>query len=1214
MKQSRLKYKNNIIKKKISIRLKILRSVNITSFKSAKIIKLNETSLFDTGASRSGTSNKNLLYDIKKCDDITVQGAFGPPYRPTVRGKLGPLGLDTVLIPEMNETLLSVYQICNGGSKNFQCAAIFTSEGCRVFRLDCIRDALASMDKSGGEIMRGMCHNGLYHEDKTFATSRTFKMMLTSFKPSSKYDQVHLTLGHPGKKGMEWHRRNTINAKYTDEDAVSPRPVCPGCAFGGMRQTSTDHLRIHRQNPSRPGQIFSMDAYTHKHPSFRGSLYADVFRDLATQQIYVIYTKTRSADELILELGKELDKYPEWAVNIENTQRRFFRVDAEASYRSNSFRAFLASKYYNIEMTPSRDKHAGGIAERTIGVLSEKTNVAMLAPEPQVPSKFWELAMSYAATTLGFNYSEAIGTSPYTYITGQQANIAYLQPFWSKCYVYIPLELRQGKIGVKRACKARFVGYHNSTILYPNYLIIEYSNGIYGKIRASKDVIFDNSIDYKNSEEDEEPYEREFANPESYIPFAMRMDVPEKYRGENAVIPDNQSPSVTTNTPIRTVDKSLAERNKIRNAMKNKIKLGLNNNENTIKNNEPDQILDRAISTPLTINTSLKDSGEEVSSINKEESDLENKNQSNEMIENENNNELNKNTNDEVLYENNDMAVYWYDFHIKNHEYPITMCETQHKLFALTPQRDPNCPRTYEQAMRLPRWAEAIDKELTKFEINSCLTYVEFNGQHLVPMMWLFSIKTDGTYKARLVGRGDLMKAYIDFDPDAVYCGNVSSCSIKMCVAIAAVYKLEMRGGDLEGAYLVTRANKDYPVFIKTPQGYTIPEGMCMQAVGNLYGFPPAGQNFSLEFDKCVKECGFTNTPWDLKFFIKWKDGRPILLIAHSDDFRLFCDKRDLIEWDLLVKNFNDHKYKVTDASDKEFVGIRITRDEDYNYFMDQSRMITDILKELNASGVKGESLPYPMTLPSLSKSDNASESERAVCQEYPYRRVIGQLMYGMVHTMVTIMYALNILSRYSNNPGPRHIEFIKHLVRFVKYSKEDRLIFRTTDSDTDIESMTNVLQLRFQCDADLAGNLDNMHSQTSFLGYLGSSLICWCSTDQGSVATSTAESEIKAVNHALKSEIIANRGILTAMGWKQKPTIIEEDNKACVDASKLLLMTKGLRHLAIAENWFKEKVADGTCIVVKIESAQNNSDIGTKRVPLKIFDYLTCSIVDRHK
>ena len=108
--------------------------------------------------------------------------------------------------------------------------------------------------------------------------------------------------------------------------------------------------------------------------------------------------------------------------------------------------------------------------------------------------------------------------------------------------------------------------------------------------------------------------------------------------------------------------------------------------------------------------------------------------------------------------------------------------------------------------------------------------------------------------------------------------------------------------------------------------------------------------------------------------------------------------------------------------------------------------------------------------------------------------------MYGMVHTMIRIMYALNVLSRYGNNPGPRHIEFLKHLLKYCKYSKLDRLKFHTHNGPTDIKTMTEVLQLRFQCDADLEGNLDNGHSQTSYIGYLGKSVVCWCSTDQGSV------------------------------------------------------------------------------------------------------------------
>ena len=53
-------------------------------------------------------------------------------------------------------------------------------------------------------------------------------------------------------------------------------------------------------------------------------------------------------------------------------------------------------------------------------------------------------------------------------------------------------------------------------------------------------------------------------------------------------------------------------------------------------------------------------------------------------------------------------------------------------------------------------------------------------------------------------------------------------------------------------------------------------------AVANLYGFPAAGQNFSIEFDKCVKEMGFINTPWDLKLFYKWINGKPLFVIAHT--------------------------------------------------------------------------------------------------------------------------------------------------------------------------------------------------------------------------------------------------------------------------------------------------------------------------------------------
>ena len=114
-----------------------------------------------------------------------------------------------------------------------------------------------------------------------------------------------------------------------------------------------------------------------------------------------------------------------------------------------------------------------------------------------------------------------------------------------------------------------------------------------------------------------------------------------------------------------------------------------------------------------------------------------------------------------------------------------------------------------------------------------------------------------------------------------------------------------------------------------------------------------------------------------------------------------------------------------------------------------------------------------------------------------------------------------------------------------------------------------------------------------------------------GRVSTKAA-SHHQGSNHALKSDVIPLRGILNHMGWTRAPTVIEEDNSAGVDASNHTHMTKNLRHIDLSENYFKDKVADGTCVIVKIPSGENNSDIDTKRVPLPLFEYLTHRLVDK--
>ena len=89
-----------------------------------------------------------------------------------------------------------------------------------------------------------------------------------------------------------------------------------------------------------------------------------------------------------------------------------------------------------------------------------------------------------------------------------------------------------------------------------------------------------------------------------------------------------------------------------------------------------------------------------------------------------------------------------------------------------------------------------------------------------------------------------------------------------------------------------------------------------------------------------------------------------------------------------MVKNFNAHKYTVTDCTDKEFVGNNIKRDADFNYYMDQTRMITEIIKEAKLTGAEDERLPYTIGNDPIPKVDSATEEQKfeMSCQSDPWK------------------------------------------------------------------------------------------------------------------------------------------------------------------------------------------------------------------------------------
>ena len=115
-------------------------------------MKMQGQFIFDSGASTCATSDPTLLRHIIYGQGIKATPAFGPAIESKATGLYGPLGLDIILMEMMKVTLISIFQLCNGGLSGSHNILLLTSEGMRCFSIESIREALALIDKLGVEI------------------------------------------------------------------------------------------------------------------------------------------------------------------------------------------------------------------------------------------------------------------------------------------------------------------------------------------------------------------------------------------------------------------------------------------------------------------------------------------------------------------------------------------------------------------------------------------------------------------------------------------------------------------------------------------------------------------------------------------------------------------------------------------------------------------------------------------------------------------------------------------------------------------------------------------------------------------------------------------------------------------------------------------------------------------------------------------------------
>ncbi|XP_066319982.1 secreted RxLR effector protein 161-like [Miscanthus floridulus] len=216
-----------------------------------------------------------------------------------------------------------------------------------------------------------------------------------------------------------------------------------------------------------------------------------------------------------------------------------------------------------------------------------------------------------------------------------------------------------------------------------------------------------------------------------------------------------------------------------------------------------------------------------------------------------------------------------------------------------------------------------------------------------------------------------------------------------------------------------------------------------------------------------------------------------------------------------------------------------------------------------------------------LTKASTAAKVDATL-----YQSIVGGLRY-LVHTRSDITFVVGYVSRFMEDPREDHWAIVKRLLRYIKGTLDQGIIFSKTDESR--------LQLTVFNDADMAGDIDGRWSTFDVLVFLGSVLISWLSLKQKVVALSTCEVEY-VVAATVACQVVWLRRLLGELtGMKAHPPALMVDNQTAIALVKNPVLHDRSKHIDVKFHFLRDYVDRGQIVIEFVETGRQLADILTK-------------------
>ena len=508
----------------------------------------------------------------------------------------------------------------------------------------------------------------------------------------------------------------------------------------------------------------------------------------------------------------------------------------------------------------------------------------------------------------------------------------------------------------------------------------------------------------------------------------------------------------------------------------------------------------------------------------------------------------------------------------------------------LTDDGEPSCFQEACDDEHSKDWKKAMQEEMDSLLENKTWELVKLPKERKsLQNKWVYRIKQDGEgkkerYKARLVVKGFAQKEGIDFNE--IFSPVVKMSSIRVVLGLIAALNLECEQLDVKTAFLHGELEEE--IYMEQPEGFQVKgkENLVCRLKKSLYGLKQAPRQWYKKFDAFMLKHGFSRLEADHCVYIKRYDQEKyIMLLLYVDDMLIVGHDKNMIS---KLKKDLGSQFAMKDLGPaQQILGMRIIRDrKKKRLWLSQEKYIEKVLNRFNMKDAKSVSTPLAAHFKLSADLCPCDDKEKEEMSKIPYASAVGSLMYAMVCTRPDIAHSVGVVSRFLANPGKKHWEAVKWILRYLKGTGHHCLCFGN-----------NEIMLEGFADADMDGVVNTRKSTTGYVYTFVGVAVSWISKLQKVVALSTTEAEYIAATEACK-EMLWMQRFLVELGIKQDKYVLHCDSQSAIHLAKNPAFHSKTKHIDLRYHWIRQVLEEGQLQLEKIHTDENLADMFTKILP----------------